>query len=409
MKQDSALKSPVYRRFLAGSLLSSIGDHVGMAALNWYVLETTSSAVYLGIINFFRLLPALFIGLAGGWLADRFPRRKLMIFLYIPIMGLSLALALYVSSGHLQMSILCLLVVLKGLFEEMEPPVRNALLPEMVLDNALASGVALYTTMLNVARIIGPALAGLVIAQYGTVPLFFFHTFSQLAVFLTLFAIPKQSDKVNTSALAASTGGYREVVRYLRTQPFLLTLFLVSISFMLFGFPYSSLVPVFVQNGLGKGPETFGYLLTATAIGAVLGALGLTRLDTNQQIRFIPLFACCFSVMFVLLGLSHSVWLAGILLFFIGLFSQAFRTSIRIVFQLAAPEHMRGRLMSVILADRGFIPIGILLASKATESLGIGLVFQIMGGCCLLSLIPFLFHLKKRTASWSERSDSACN
>lgn len=157
------------------------------------------------------------------------------------------------------------------------------------------------------------------------------------------------------------------------------------------------------------GPEAFGYLLTATAIGAVLGAWGLTRLNPLQQARFIPLFATGFAVFFLLLGAFQNLWLVVLSLFMIGMFSQAFRTAIRIVFQLAAPENMRGRLMSIVLADRGFIPLGILLASSLSEAFGIAFVFIFMSACCLLSIFPYLMLSQKQTIAWSERSDSSCN
>ncbi|NEW05000.1 MFS transporter [Paenibacillus sp. SYP-B3998] len=389
MKQVSAMSSPVYRRFFTGSLLSSIGDYVGVTALNWYVLESTSSPFYLGMINFFRLLPALFIGLLGGWLADRFPQRTLLIILYIPILILGAILAWYVAAGQKNMWILSTLVILRGLFDEMEPPVRNALLPDIVPPHGIASGVALYTTMLNVARMIGPALAGIMIARVGVAPLFIFHVFAQLAVFASLFAIPRKS-AVPVQEPQASSAGFGAVISFLRSQPRLLFLLILSVCFMLFGFSYSSLVPIYVLQMLQTGPATFGYLLTATAAGAVLGAFALTRIDSKRFLPWTPWFALGFTCSLFVLGFSHYFVLAAIALFLMGLFSQAFRTSIRIVFQLSSPEGLRGRLMSVIMADRGFIPLGVFLASAAAEKVSIASILILMSACCLLCLLGYI-------------------
>lgn len=396
----SALHFKNYKLFLGGSFFSLLGDYIGFAALNWVVWESTSSEIYLGLINFIRLLPALFIGFLGGSLADKYSRKKILILIYLAMAFFNFLLFYFMSSNNLNLFIIAVIVGIRALFVEIEPSVRNATLPDLVSKEALCSAVSFYSLTLNITATLGPALGGYFLVKVGAASLFLAQSFGQILVLCSLFLLPNliNVNKNYETAIPGKAKNYRDVFSFLNQRKDLVCAFGISCSLMFFLFPYVGMMPIFVDHVLKRGPETFGHFLMAASLGTVFGS-SLVSLFKNKinlfSIAFFAMLSCFF---FVILGMLHHVLYVYVILFFIGLFSQMSRTANRIYFQIHSPSEIRGKLLSVSLSDRGFIPLGALVAGFFSNIWGVANTFIFFGLSSFLLLILLLanFYFKKR-------------
>jgi MFS transporter, DHA1 family, staphyloferrin A biosynthesis exporter len=395
---ENALRFKNYKVFIGGSFFSLLGDYIGFTALNWVVWESTSSALNLGIINFVRLLPALFIGFLGGVLADKYSRKNILIILYIGMALLNFLLFYIGFSNSINIYLIATIVGIRGLFAEMEPSVRSALLPDLVSKESICSAVSLYTSTLNITAILGPAIAGYALARIGSEYLFLAQSFGQVIVLFSLFLLPSIKNlQLNTNRNDKSKG-YAEVFQFLRQRPDLLCALFTGCFLMFFLFTYIGMMPAFVKNALNMGPETFGHFLMASALGTIVGSGMIGFLKNKINLLFIFISAIISCLFFVLLGLSENIIQVYFILFLIGFFSQAARTSNRVYFQIHSPSEIRGRLLSVSMSDRGFIPLGALLAGVFAQKWGVCFTFIIFGSSSFILLFALvaIYYVKER-------------
>jgi len=392
-----ALHTRKFRLFMAGSLITRVGDWMDLVALNWAVLQVTDSPLHLGLINACRLVPAFLLSIPAGLLADRFDRRRLLVGIQLGMMLLTFGLALLVQHRE-SFLLFAVVVTLRAVLAAMDPPIRNALIPQLVPESSMASAIALNTASINVARIIGPALAGTLLGVTDVAALFWINGWSTLGVLLSLFLIGRQYAAVQTRERREKTT-LRQAVLYIREHPSVGSLLVLAVVPMMFGFPYTTLLPVFTRDLLQLGPEGFGLLLAISSIGAVAVTLWLSFVpDRGEAGKWLVLSIIGFGLSLLLFILSASEWMAALAIFLVGATSQSYRTMSRITLQKQVPDELRGRILSIALMDRGFIPLGAMLIGAVAGWAGAFWAGMVMGvGCIAVTLIV----LWKRKQIWT--------
>jgi MFS family permease len=373
---------------MVGNLISWIGDWMDLAALNWAVLALTGSAIDLGLINACRLAPVFLLSLPAGVLADRFDRRQLLIGLQAGTMALTFLLGALVAA-RCPFGLFALVVTVRASLGAMVLPIRNALLPAMVSREAMASAVASHTAGMNLSRIIGPALAGGLLLITPIESIFWINGLSFVAVLWTLIAVKEGGDPHPSEE--RSRGGVREAVGYIRQDGVIQSLLILAVVPMIFGFPYSALMPLFARDLLHVGPAAFGALLAISAAGALAGSTWLLVPRARGRAgRTLVVSTIGFGLSLLLFAASPSLAFAGVAMFLVGFFSQAYRTTSRITLQHRVPDHLRGRILSIALMDRGLIPLGAIMLGAVGELAGAGSAAIVMGCGCIFATLAVL-------------------
>ncbi len=348
--------------FLAGFLGQRVGDWIYLVALNWLVLERTDSALSLALINGCRLLPALVLSLPAGFLADRLERVGLLRLVSTAVAFLTPFLGWLVAEQFPLGLALVVLLVRESLLC-MEPPIRNALVAELT-PNDLSRTLALQSSTMNLGRIVGPVVGGLLVS-YGT-PLTPF-----LVAWVLLLLQPLVLARLSLT-LPASKGLSRQAPRSslgpeLRHNQRLRYLLALAVPAMLFGFPYTAMMPLFARDLHHQGADGLGLYLSLAALGALLGSLWQTREDSGLNlVGWLALFGLGLFV-FVC---STSPAPVGLGLLLVGFAGQGYRTRSRILLQTSVPSELHGRAVGLSLMDRGLIPIG--TAGLAWIAVGLG-------------------------------------
>ncbi len=380
-----ALRSKTFRTFMYGSLVTRIGDWMDLVALNWAVLQFTNSPLHLGLINACRLTPAFLLSVPAGILADKYDRRKLLFFIQLGIMLLTFCLGYLLEEEKPSFWIFAFFVTLRSMLAAMDPPVRNALLPNLVPAGSLASAIAINTMVINLSRIIGPALAGILLASMDITHLFYLNAWGTLAVLFSLVMVRSFSVDGPDKKLKKEKTTLRQAADYVKSQPTVQSLLVLAIVPMIFGFPYTTMMPVFARDLLNLGPEGFGLLLSVSSIGAIAGTAWLSL---GKEIKEAGKWLVCsiigFGISLLLFVAAPNLAAAGTAMFFVGLTSQTYRTLSRITLQMHVPDQLRGRILSIALMDRGFIPVGAILLGAIAAWAGALWAGMTMGVACIV-------------------------
>lgn len=370
---------------MGGGLATRVGDWMDLVALNWTVLAMTGSPVALAVINACRLLPAFVLSVPAGVLADRYDRRMLLAGLQSAGMALTFLLAFLLAQGA-AFWVLAVVVVVRSSLMTMEPVVRNALLPNIVEPAALSSAIATNSAMLNLSRLVGPAVAGGLLAIWPGWGVFVLSGVLTGLGVLALRGLPAGDRLTSGERPRAAIG---EAIAYIRARPMVRSLLILAMVPMVFGFPYTTMMPLFARDLLGLGPEGFGLLLAVSAVGGLVGATWLTiRRELSNVGRWLIGALLAFGVSLVLFIVSGHLLLAGAAIFAVGLASQIYRTMSRLALQYEVPDALRGRVMSIALMDRGLIPLGAMGAGVLAEVAGAWWAGVAMGiGCVAVTLL----------------------
>ena len=377
-----------FRLFWCGQGVSLIGTWMQSVAQSWLVLELTNSPFLLGLVGTLQFAPVLFLSFFAGALADRRPKRRLLILTQSVMCAQALALAALIWRGHVQYWHVAVMAAVYGLANTVDMPTRQAFIAEVVGKTSLRSAIALNSAMFNGARVVGPALAGLAIARWGTAVAFLANGLSFLAVIAALAML-------HTAGLPRPRTGrsmgdeIREGVAYaLRTPRIALVLSLV-LCVSAFFFNYNTLVPLLARDVLHEDAHGFGLLMTAVGLGAVAGAVALASLGTERP----PVVVLIASA--VVLGLA-SMSVAGVtrfgvamaLLVLMGFCGMLFMTGANTTVQLTVPDELRGRVMSLhTLMFAGMTPFGAFLVGTVTQALGARVGFLVTGAGGLVSVL----------------------
>jgi MFS family permease len=360
-------------------------------AQSWLVLELTNSPLRLGVVGALQFAPMLVLSFFAGALADRLPKRRLIIISQVVLFVQSLALALLVEFGQVRYWHVAVLALVYGVANTMDMPTRQAFIVEMVGRSDLTNAIALNSGMFNAARIVGPALAGFLIAHWGMAPAFFFNALSFLPVIAILTVI-----RTEGLPRAASRRGMgeeiREGIRYaLRTPRITLTLAMV-LAVSAFLFNYNVIVPLLARDVLHQEARGFGLLMTSLGVGAVCGAVALAVWGRGRP----PVVAL---VVPALIQAAATGMLAGVstfpaaiaLLFVMGFCGILFMAGSNSTLQLTVPDELRGRLMSLnTMVFAGVTPFGSLLVGWAAEAFGIRTSIVIASCCGAIAVLALM-------------------
>jgi len=376
-----ALRSRSFRIFAAGTLVSQTGEWMTWVALNWAVLEFTGSALYLGLINACRMVPAFLLSVPAGVLADRGDRRKLLILLQAGIMPSTLCVG-YLLAAESPFWLLAAVVTLRSVLVAVVIPVRNSLIPNLVPESQVASAVAVDTAVRNLARILGPGIAGTLLAVMEVADVFWISAGSIVAVLVSLFVVRPESNREAVSTNIKTD--IQEAAAYVKNSPSVQSLLILAVVPMVFGFPYTAMMPLFAEDLLQLGPEGLGVLLSVAAAGALVGSAWLSMGgETEGAGKWLVCSTIGFGLFLLLFMFAETLLTAAIMMFLVGLASATYRTMSRVTLQTRVPDRLRGRILSIALMDRGFMPLGAILIGSVAQWAGTLWAGVVMGGGCI--------------------------
>jgi len=359
-----------YRLYASGQLISLTGTWMQRVAQDWLVLELTNSGTALGVVTALQFGPSLLLGLWGGVLADRLDKRKLLLVTQTGLALLALVLGLLDVAGVVQYWHVLLLATLLGLTSAIDTPVRQAFVIEMVGKPDLTNAVAINSTIFNSGRIIGPALAGVLITAVGTGWAFIANAASSIAVLIGL--VMMRTEELHPSpAVVRARGQLREGLRYVRRRRDLVLTMVLIFVFGTFGLNFAITCALLAKQVFHRGASGYGLLSTALALGAFSGAVLATRRTKRPSALFLLGMAAVFSVAEVLTGLMPGFWLTAALLVPTGLAMLSVTTAANSHVQLGVAPTMRGRVMALyLMCFMGGTPLGAPLVGWLAEVAG---------------------------------------
>jgi len=385
-----ALQYRNYRLFFGGQGISLIGTWMQRIAMGWLVYRLTNSAFLLGLVGFTSQIPIFLLTPFAGVLADRMNRRRVLVVTQTLAMIQAFVLTTLVLTGTTAVwQIVCLSVFL-GVVDAFDMPIRQSFMVEIVERKDLSSAIALNSSIVNCAQLLGPSIAGIVIASTGEGVCFLLNGVSYLFVIGSLIAMKitrKQTEKSGTRVLQEIKEGFSYAFGFAPIKLILLLLALTS----LVGIPYRVMMPVFARDILQGGPHTLGFLMAGAGVGALAGSIYLaSRRSTPGLEKWIALAAGLFGIGLVGFSHSHVFWLSLVLVLLTGFGMMVQMASSNTVLQTVVEEDRRGRVMSLYaMAIRGMAPFGSLLVGGAASKIGAPNTLMISGLLCILGSILF--------------------
>jgi MFS family permease len=384
-----ALRYRNFRLFFAGQLISLVGTWMQTVAQSWLVYRLTGSSLLLGSVGFASQFPVFLMSPVGGIVADRVNRQKLVIGTQVASMLLAFILAALTLTHRVQVWHIFVLAALLGAVNAFDVPARQAFLVEMVGKEDLMNAIALNSSMFNGARIVGPAVAGVLVASIGEGWCFFANAVSYIAVIIGLVMM-----RVQPRAIRESRGPIEETLEGFRfarhTAPIRMLLLLVGLT-SLVGMPYTVLMPIFADRILHGGARGLGLLMCASGVGALLGALTLAaRTGLTGLSHWIARASAGFGAGLVLFAWSRNFWLSAALLVPVGFAMMLQMSSSNTLIQAMVPDHLRGRVMSLYsMMMIGMAPFGALFAGLVADRIGAPMTVAIGGVACMVAAIAF--------------------
>ncbi|HZD46121.1 MAG TPA: MFS transporter [Acidobacteriaceae bacterium] len=386
-----ALRAPNFRLFFSGQSISLIGTWMTRIATSWLVYRLTGSAWLLGTVSFMGQIPTFLIAPFAGVWVDRWNKRTVLVWTQALAAAQSLALAALTLTHRITIADILALSALQGLINAFDMPGRQAFMVEMVDDKRdLGNAIALNSSIVNLARLIGPSLAGVVIALYGEGWCFLVDGVSYFAVIASLLMMhlrPLLTPRRVDTMFEQLREGWQYITDFLPIRNLLLLFAVVS----LMGMPYTVLMPVFASQVLHGGPHTLGFLMAAAGVGALIAAVQLAlRKSVKGLLRMVPISAAVFGAGLIAFGFSHILWLSLALMLVVGFGMMQGMAATNTIIQTLAPADKRGRVMSFYtMAFVGMAPFGSLLAGGLAHVLTASWTVIITGSCCILGAAWF--------------------
>jgi MFS family permease len=386
-----ALRSRNYQLFFAGQGISLIGSWMTQLATVWLVYHLTNSALMLGVVGFTSQIPNFLLTPFGGVFADRFPRRKILVGTQILSMAQSLTLAALALSGVIQIWHILILSLCQGIISAVDAPARQVFVTELVEHKEdLANAIAINSIMFNGARLVGPAIGGLVIARVGEAYCFLIDGLSYIAVIMALLAMrfqPKQIPAMTSNPLQEIKAGFE----YAFGCPPIRAILSLSALVSLMGMQYTVLVPVFADKILQGNAQTLGFLMAASGIGAVCGGLYLVTRKTVVGLGKVIIFGpTILGIGLITFSLSRLLPLSLLAMLLIGLGTILQVAAGNTVLQTIVLDDKRGRVMSLYtMSFLGMVPFGNLLGGSLADRIGAPNTLIIAGSACILGSLWF--------------------
>ena len=365
--------------------MMSTGQWVQQVTLGWLVYDLTGNSMLLGALNGLRALPFLVTGPMAGVAADRMDRRKLLLYTQWVLIITAILMGALVASPFLHVWHIFLFTLITGVAWTITEPVRMSMIPSVVPKRDLANAIALNSGGFNLMKVIGPALGGAMIAWFGAADNFFVQGVAYTGVLAMIYLMhipPHGADAKRATALA----NLKEGIAYVWSTPAVLALMMLAYVPRVFAVPYQTLMPVFQKDVLHVGPEGLGLLMAAPGIGAVIAVLTLASLGHRIKRQGLLLVGSIVILGFFLIVFSQltSLPLALVTLVIAGAFQMFFLASTATMLQLVVPDELRGRVMSLYMLDRGFMPAGALFAGTAAHFIGAPMTVAAMGAIVIL-------------------------
>ena len=388
-----ALRSRNYRLFFLGQLISLIGNWMTQIATSWLVYRLTQSSLMLGTVSFCGQIPAFLLAPFAGVLVDRWDLRRTLLTTQVLSMLQSLALAYFTLKGIITVPILLSLYVCQGVINGLDIPARQTIVSQLVADpNDVGNAIALNSSLFNLARLIGPSIAGFVIAAWGEGICFFIDGVSYVAAIIAIFFIVLEARPRLPQGRRVIVD-LHEGLRYtLGFQP-LRELLILSAVFSLLGIPYTVLMPVFASEVLHGDSRTLGFLMGGIGIGAVIGALMLASRRTVVGLgRWMVVTGVGFALAISMFALSRYVALSVMMMTCTGLCLVIVNAAGNTLVQTIAEPDKRGRALSLLMmCFLGMVPIGMLLFGELARKDRLGPTWTVIAGatCCCITTIRF--------------------
>ena len=402
-----ALHHRNYRLFFGGQSISLMGTWMQRIAMSWLVYRLTNSALLLGVVGFVGQLPIFLVSPFAGVLADKLNRHRLLVATQTLAMMQAFALTLLVLTGTIAVWHIVCLGIFLGFVDAFDLPIRQSFVVEMIEKREdLGNAIALNSSMVNGARLVGPSLAGILIASVGEGMCFFLNGLSYLAVIASLLAMkinPRKMETERTDILKDLKEGFTYAFGFMPIRSVLLLITLVS----LMGMPHTVLMPVFARDILHGDSHTLGFLMGASGTGALVGAFYLaSRGKVAGLEKWNALAAAIFGIGLIAFSLSRFFWVSLFLMSVTGFGMIVQHASGNTVLQTVVDEDKRGRTMSLFaMAFRGVAPFGSLLAGGLASKIGAPNTLIIGGASCILGALVFASKLRKWPDLSSRRFD----
>jgi MFS family permease len=381
-----ALRHRNFRLFFGGQSISLIGTWMTRVATSWLVYRLTKSSLLLGTVSFAGQIPTFLLAPLAGVVVDRIDRRKVLVWTQTFAMLQSLALAWLTLAHRITVAEILALSAMQGIINAFDMPGRQSFMVKMVESRAdLSNAIAINSSMVNAARLIGPSLAGILIAATSEGWCFLVDGISYIAVIVSLLmmrVVPSSEESERTSMFAQLREGWTYVSGFVPIRTILLLFALLS----LMGWPFMVLMPIFAAQVLHGGPHTLGFLMGAVGVGSLVSALSLVmRRSVRGLSKMIPIAAVVFGAGLISFGFSTNLWLSMTLMLLTGFGMMQGLTSSNTIIQTLVDEKMRGRVMSYYtMAFVGMAPFGSLLAGAMAHMIGAPRTVIVSGVACIL-------------------------
>ena len=386
-----ALRYRNFRLFFIGQGTSLVGTWMQAIAMSWLVYRMTNSAWLLGMVGFFTQIPTFFLAPFAGVLADRWDRRRILIITQVLAMVQAFILAFLTLTGMIAVWHIIVMGIILGCINSMDMPTRQAFVVDMVEDREiLSNAIALNSFLFNAARLVGPSVAGIIVAIAGEGVCFLLNGISYLAVIISLlFMMIKQQKRITPPSHVLHE--LKEGIIYAYNFTPIKNILLLTGSMSLMGMSYAVLMPIFARDILHGGAHTLGFLMATGGIGALAGTLYLASRKNTAGLGDVIAFASLiFGIGLVAFSLSRSLWISLIILVFIGFGMMVQMASVNTVLQTIVDDDKRGRIMSLYtMSFAGIAPLGSLLAGALADKIGAITTLIIGGALCLVAAILF--------------------
>jgi MFS family permease len=386
-----ALRHRNFRLFFGGQTISLIGTWMTRVATSWLVYRLTKSSLLLGTVGFAGQIPTFLLAPIAGVIVDRIDRRKVLVWTQTLAMVQSLVLAWLTLSHRINIGEVLALSALQGVINAFDMPDRQSFMIRMVEDRAdLSNAIAINSSMVNAARLVGPSLAGMLIAATNEGWCFLVDGVSYIAVIasLLMMRVPYEAPEAHgTTMFEQLRQGWVYVSQSVPIRSILLLFSVLS----LMGWPFMVLMPVFAAQVLHGGPHTFGFMMGAVGVGSLASALSLVvRKSVRGLLKMIPIAAAVFGAGLISFGLSRSLWLSLPIMLVTGFGMMQGLTTSNTILQTLVDEKMRGRVMSYYtMAFVGMAPFGSLLAGALAHAMGAPRTVIISGIACIVGSVWF--------------------
>ena len=401
----SSLSEKNFRYFWLGQCVSTMGTWIQRTAQTWLVYEMTRSAFKVGLLSAFQFIPIMGLTLVAGTLIDRFPKRTILMITQSAFLLLGVVMTVLVYTGVVQYWEILIIALLYGCFQAFDTPTRQSFVVELVGQKNLMNGISLNSTIFNLAKIAGPALAGVLMAQFSVGFCFLVDAVSYLAVLLGLFLI-RQDHVVASHSHERVWTDLKEGLHYVWTHAAVRLSAELMLIVCTLNFNNNVIIPILAKTVFHGGAQTYANLLSATGVGSLIAAFLMSYLSRYGMQRNIYLWVGIGTATLQAgMLLVRSYWLAMLVMVLVGFCNMVFLNQSNASFQFNIPNELRGRIMSVyVLLNQGSTPVGSLYVGSVMDVFGGLWGFPSCGILALILLIPTLLVNRKLVSKWFHQS-----